>query len=239
LRHCARVICPSQATKRDLLRRYPEYQFKTQTFSEAAYEVIPIDECSAEVSALKRSFGGFLLFIFVAVDWPHKNHKLLIKAAKQLQSMTDRPFKVVFIGHRRSNMLQRLIQEYNVQNLVVDVGNISRKLLVAYYHTATAFLFPSLCEGFGIPLVEAMHCSLPIIASNQSCIPEICGEVACLLPPGSPEPWAREMLRMMENRSYRQKYSRLSSERAAHFTWEQTWRELDSIFAEILDGGGS
>jgi len=234
LRHCARVICPSQATKRDLLRRYPEYQFKTKTFSEAACEVIPIDECSAEVSALKRSFGGFLLFIFIAVDWPHKNHELLIKAAKQLQSMTDRPFKVVFIGHRRSNMLQRMIQEYNVQNLVVDVGNISRKLLVAYYHTATAFLFPSLCEGFGIPLVEAMHCSLPIIASDRSCIPEVCGNCGTLLPPDRPELWARQMLRIMVDERHRQEQVILSLKQSSQFSWERTWNKIDRVFDEIL-----
>ena len=86
------------------------------------------------------------------------------------------------------------------ENIVVDIGSASRAMLAALYRRSTALVFPSLYEGFGIPLVEAMHYGLPIIASNQSCMPEVCGNSAILLSPALPSLWAYEMLRLMTNK---------------------------------------
>ena len=234
LRNCALILCPSQTTLNDLLLNYPEFEPKTKIIPEAPCEMLSQWKCSGEIDNLRRSLVDTALFLFVGVDWPHKNHRLLVQAAVMLRSLTDKPFRIVFAGHRRNNSIAKTIRKYRAGDIVIDIGSISRKKLVAYYSISTAFLFPSLFEGFGIPLVEAMYYGLPIIASNQSSTPEICGKAAILLPPYSAELWAKEMLRMMTDETHRAAYSQLSYENAARFSWRQTWKELDSALALYL-----
>jgi glycosyltransferase involved in cell wall biosynthesis len=107
-------------------------------------------------------------------------------------------------------------------------------MLSALFREATAFLFPSLCEGFGIPLVEAMQFGTPIVASNCSCIPEICGECAVLLSPLAAMDWAVEMERLMTDSAHRDDLSARAAARAKQFTWQRTWREIDAALSETL-----
>jgi glycosyltransferase involved in cell wall biosynthesis len=234
LQNCALILCPSRTTLNDLLLNYPELGPKAKIIPEAPCEMLSQQQCSDEIDNLRRSLADTASFLFVGVDWPHKNHRLLIQAAVTLRSLTDRPFRIIFAGRRRNKSIAQIIRKSQADDVVIDVGSIPRKKLAAYYSISTAFLFPSLFEGFGIPLVEAMHYGLPIIASNQSSTPEICGKAAVLLPPHSAQLWAEEMLRMMTDQIHRAAYSQLSCENAARFSWRQTWKELDSALASYL-----
>lgn len=234
MRNCARIVCPSNVVKKDLIHNYPEFHDKATTCWEAACEMVVREECEKESRTIRKLYGDSALFLYVAADWPHKNHELLIKAAIRLREMTDSPFRVVFVGPRRSNRIQRLIKEQKAVNLVVDIGGIARECLVGYYYAATALVFPSLHEGFGIPLVEAMQCGLPIIASDIASIPEVCGSAAVLLPPVNPNVWAHQMLTMMTWEEHRLKYSKLSLSRARKFTWQRYWAQMDRVLSDAL-----
>jgi glycosyltransferase involved in cell wall biosynthesis len=234
MRHCAAIICPSSVVKDDLIRIYPGFRDKATICWEAAYEMVPRESCKNEIRTIQSLHGTSTLFLYVAVDWPHKNHELLIKAAVSLREMTNYPFKVVFVGSRRSNRIQGLIEEQKAGNLVIDAGGVTQGRLSAYYYAATALVFPSLHEGFGIPLVEAMQCGVPIIASNIASIPEVCGSAAVLLAPDNPNTWAREMFTMMIQNEHRFKYSRMSLERSQVFSWQRCWEKLDKVFSDAL-----
>lgn len=235
LKHVDAILCPSYHTQNDLLSIYPELKQKTRVFPETACEILSEKECADEIKSINTKFASMPLFLFVGVDWPHKNHELLFDAAKKLSIMTKNPFKVIFIGYRRSSCISGMIKERQMQDYVIDVGTVSRRELAAYYFASRALLFPSLYEGFGIPLVEAFHYKLPIVASNQSCIPEICGEAAILLPPDDPDIWARHMYDLLDdNNILYSKYSQLSYLRSSKFSWQKTWKALDHAFEELI-----
>lgn len=237
LGRCAAILCPSATTAEDLVEAYPALSGRVHLFAEAPCQTVAVEQCRQEQAQLEATYGEMPLFLFVGVDWPHKNHRLLIEAAAALRRRTARPFKVVFAGHRRTGAVGAAIREMGMQEMVIDAGTVSRPMLGALYRRAIAFVFPSRSEGFGIPLVEAMQYGLPIIASECPCIPEVCGGGAILLPPDAPELWAEQMLRVMSEPEHRAELAGLASRRASEFTWQRTWREVDNAFAAALADG--
>jgi len=123
----------------------------------------------------RKHLGDKKLLLFVAVDWPHENHQILIAAAKLLLHTKALPFELIFTGHRRTGLLSRLIQESGVGHVVKDLGTQTTSTVAAHYAALTIVLFPSKCEGFGIPLVEAMQYGKPIRAGTHKCIQEVGG----------------------------------------------------------------
>jgi len=234
LKHTDAILCPSDNTRRDLLNFYPDLGFKTRVFPETACEILPENECADEIKAIESKFNGVPIFLFVGVDWPHKNHELLVAAAQKLLNMTNKKFKMIFLGNRRTSRICDIIKEKQMCDYIIDVGAVSTRELAAYYYTSRALLFPSLCEGFGIPLVEAMYYKLPIVASNHSCIPEICGDAAILLSPDNPDLWAKYMCAFLDGDIQHAKYSQLSHLRSSEFTWKKTWNTLDGVFEELF-----
>jgi glycosyltransferase involved in cell wall biosynthesis len=228
------ILCPSRTTADDLLTAYPTLRDRTRTFAEAPSGIDAKDDCEVEREQVRANYGSVPIFLFVGVDWPHKNHRLLIEAALALRARTSQSFKLLFVGHRRTNILRDEIARRHASACVYDLGPVSTKMLSALFREATAFLFPSLCEGFGIPLVEAMQFGTPIVASNCSCIPEICGECAVLLSPLAAMDWAVEMERLMTDSAHRDDLSARAAARAKQFTWQRTWREIDAALSETL-----
>lgn len=229
LARCAAIACPSSATRDDLLADYPDLAGRTRVTPLAASPGPASQACQALRRELRRRLGPARLFLYVAVDWPHKNHQLLVQAAGLAASLTPEPFEVVFVGHRRGGRLGRIIRRAGLGRIVTDVGGVSREMLGAYYGEADALLFPSRVEGFGLPLVEAMQAGLPIVASDRSSIPEVCGSCAVLLSPDEPEAWAREMLRLLGDGDHRRELAQRSRQRAEAFSWPRTWQALDDL----------
>jgi len=230
------ILCPSLASAGDLVAAYPALESKVRLFHESPCEVVPEGDCAAELRQVDETYGGAPLFLFVAVDWPHKNHRLLIEAAVALRGMTDRPFRTVFVGRRRGSAVAEAVRAAGAGDVVSELGGVSRAMLAALYRRATALVYPSLHEGFGIPLVEAMRYGVPIVASDRPCIPEVCGGAAALLPPNSPDVWAMEMHRLMNDPEHREFLADLSRRRAGAFSWAGTWRGVDDALDAALAG---
>ncbi len=103
---------PAGAMKIDrLVSKARVGQRRLSACREAACEVVASEHCESEIRAIRSAHGTAHLFLYVAADWPHKNHELLVDAALDLRKRTVHPFKLVLVGPRRSRRLQRLIQE--------------------------------------------------------------------------------------------------------------------------------
>lgn len=228
------VLCPSEATANDLLAIYPALEPRVRLFTESPCEVVPEHACAAEIRQIDKTYGGVPLFLYVAVDWPHKNHELLIDAALALRGMTRRPFRVLFVGRRRGSRVADAVRRKHAEDVVGEIGGVTRAMLGALYRRATALVYPSLHEGFGIPLVEAMTYGLPIIASNRPCMPEVCGHAGVLLPPAAPRLWAEEMHAMIIDPARRAGLADLSRDRAGTFGWARTWQGVDDALDAAL-----
>ena len=105
--------------------------------------------------------------------------------------------------------------------------------LRALYSACTMFVFPSLYEGFGMPVLEAMACGAPVICSNTSALPEVAGKAAILVEPTSVEAISAAMAKVLSNKEVRDELRREGLARAKTFTWERAARELLGVYAGL------
>jgi glycosyltransferase involved in cell wall biosynthesis len=231
---CAGVLCPSHTTEADLLADYPELRGLTSVFSEAPSELADASDCTVELSVLDREFGPGPFLLSVGLDWPNKNHELLLAVANKLISRRGSAApRIIFVGGRRSDRLQRAIKRSGLAGVALDIGPVSREMLCAFYYRSLALLFPSKYEGFGIPLVEAMHCGLPIVASDRGSIPEVVNGAGELLSADDPAQWVTVIERLLDEPAYRIALGNRARSRAANYTWKRTWSELDAVFDRL------
>ena len=232
---CAALLCPSRHTREEVIGAYPVMAERTFTFAEAPSEVLDAARCEEELDVVARRFGDRPFLLNVGLDWPHKNHELLLRMAAELGARQPEGSPViVLVGHRRGTRLQRAIAAANLADRVVDVGRVSRPMLTAFYRRAAALLFPSKHEGFGLPLVEAMHYGLPILASDRSCIPEIVDGSGELLPADDHLAWANAVEALLGASSYRADLIARSRRGRERYTWPRTWSRLDEVFDRVL-----
>lgn len=118
---------------------------------------------------------------------------------------------------------------------VVRLGPVSEKQLRALYHSAIALAYPSLYEGFGLPLVEAMACGTPVLASNTASMPEVLGDAGILVDPADGQAWARAIIDVVNNEHTRGRLRTTGLRRAADFTWERTARLTLEVYRRILE----
>lgn len=167
-------------------------------------------------SPAPRERQPFLLY--PANRWLHKNHGRLFKAfALVRRERPDLRLVLTGTGHERKPLPPG----------VETRGHISPDELVELYRTASALVYPSLYEGFGIPAVEAMACGCPIAVSRVASLPEVCGGAAVYFDPASAEDIARGIEEVLERPPSG------GIERAAHFTWDDCARRHDAVYREL------
>jgi alpha-1,3-rhamnosyl/mannosyltransferase len=119
-------------------------------------------------------------------------------------------------------------------DLIVRLGPIAERPLLALYRSAVALVYPSLYEGFGFPVLEAMAAGAPVIASRAASVPEVLGDAGILLDPRDPSVWAEVIVRVMTNDDERAKMVAAGRTRAAAFTWERTARATVDVYERAL-----
>ncbi len=159
---------------------------------------------------------------------PHKNVVRLVNAFAQAD--IDRNHRLL-IATETTSELQSLIKSLDIQNRVIFTGFIDENDLPAYYRGAKAFAFPSLYEGFGLPILEAMACGTPVITSNVTAMPEVAGEAAILVDPYSISSITRGIERIINDADLQQTFCSKGLKRVKLFTWDKT----AAVVKEVLD----
>jgi glycosyltransferase involved in cell wall biosynthesis len=118
--------------------------------------------------------------------------------------------------------------------LVTFTGPVDEAMLLALYRSAAALVYPSRYEGFGLPLLEAMSCGLPVIAAATSSIPEVTGSGAVLLDPDDEAGWADAIERVCFDAGHAQALAARGLARAAHYSWDRTARETAAVYRKLL-----
>ena len=113
---------------------------------------------------------------------------------------------------------------------------VSDQDLVSFYNAADVFAFPSLYEGFGLPVLEAMACGTPVVASNAASLPEVVGDAGLLADPHSSEALAKTIASVLEDSELAAELSRRGLERARQFTWERTARGTLAVYHSLIEG---
>jgi glycosyltransferase involved in cell wall biosynthesis len=127
----------------------------------------------------------------------------------------------------------------NIGKEIVFTGFVPNEFLPFLFNGASAFIYPSLYEGFGLPVLEAMACGVPVVTTNVSSLPEVAGDAAVLLNPYSVDELADGIWRILSNEDLRDGCIKKGIERARSFTWERCAIETLKVFSEVYDGNVS
>jgi len=171
--------------------------------------------------------------LFVGGLSPLKNFSNLLHAYHRLQA--DIPHPLVVVGFNRwkfSNDLH-LVDQLGLRERVRFIGFIPDDDIPALYNLADVFAFPSLYEGFGIPILEAMACGCPVVTAKTGCGPEVAGEAALLVDPYSPEDIAKALYTVVTDGELRQHLKELGLQRAAQFSWQQCAQQTLDLFQSL------
>ena len=166
---------------------------------------------------------------------PQKNTLRLIEAYSQLRKRRVK-HKLVLVGRKLSpySDVQQLIQRLELENEVIVTEYVSDEKLPAIYAGADLFVFPSFFEGFGIPVLEAMACGLPVVLSNVASLPEAGGEAGYYVDPYSVDEIAEAMHNVLTQPALRESLSRKSQAHAKNFSWERVARETMQIYQNAV-----
>jgi glycosyltransferase involved in cell wall biosynthesis len=167
---------------------------------------------------------------------PRKNVMSLLKAFRLLRAEGRIKESMVIVGKAGwlSDEIPEFIRRSGLSDRVHLAGYVDREDLPAIYSSARLFVYPSLCEGFGLPPLEAMACGTPVIASNVSAMPEILGSAAELVAPDDVRGLAARIVAMIEDDTLCQRRRRDGLARAAIYRWDRAAREMLKVYDEAI-----
>jgi len=233
------VIAVSEHTKRDLMKvlAIPERQIQV-VYGGVDPRYRPIHD-RGEINRVTRKYGlsGSGYILHVGTLQPRKNLVRLIEAyAMMLDRCGDRTPPLVLVGGRGwlYEEIFQSVERLGLQRQVIFTGFVDREDLPALFNGALFFVYPSLYEGFGIPVLEAMACGVPVIASNVSSLPEIMGEAGVLVDPTDTEGLAGALITLLDAPEQRRRQRAAGLARAALFSWERAARETLEVYESVV-----
>jgi glycosyltransferase involved in cell wall biosynthesis len=219
------IFVPSKYWKTELVEKYKISDRKI---------VVTYEGVGSEIKKLseKKNFGLKKPYVVYTGNlYPHKNIPVLLSAIKLLGGEVSLALvgaRSVFTDRAREMILRMQVSEY-----VHLLGRLSDKDLSLLYSQASAFVFPSLIEGFGLPGLEAMAVGLPVIAAAASCLPEVYGQAAVYFDPKSPQDLSEKIFRVVFDNQLNKTLSKLGLEKVKQYSWAkmaaETWKIYQSV----------
>jgi len=234
LRQASRLIAVSRATASDLTRLPGIDAERVRVIYEAAAPGL-----APAIPEQIRSLSHRLdlpetFFLFLGALEPRKNVVTLVRALAELYAEGDHRAKLVIAGAEgwRNDEVFAEVTKRGLERDIRFAGYIPAEDLPALYGAATAFVYPSLFEGFGLPPLEAMACGTPVICSNTSSLPEVVGDAAITVDPLATSDLAAALRAVLDDTDLRARLRHAGLQRAALFSWERTARETLEVYRE-------
>ena len=228
-----RIIAISEATKKDLVELLHIPQQKISVVHSGVDTFFkPLSE-----GEIKKDLQRFNLkkpyLLFVGTLEPRKNLPFLISALGALLNESD--MQLILVGKRgwQYEEIFSTIKENGLQDYVLELGYVSQEEKRALYNAAEMFVYPSMYEGFGMPVLEAMACGCPVISADTSSLPEVVGDAGLLLPLDSTD-WAVTVKETLNNASVLKNMREKGLSHASKFTWAKTAQSIARIFDEVM-----
>lgn len=231
------VITDSQNSKEDLLNHVgiPGDNISVIPLAaDPAYELSAGDGGREEGTAASK-FGfdeGYLLFVG-AVE-PSKNIDTLLEAYEQLL-LRGHPLRMVIVGVKDPNYLAVLRSKHEqLMREVIFLESVGKADLRTLYREALVFVYPSIYEGFGLPVLEAMKCGTPVVTSNVSSLPEVAGDAALLTDPFNKIELANNISALLEDEKLRSHMIARGLERAGCFSWRRCAEQTVDVYHKVM-----
>ena len=235
-RRSDRILTVSEASKRDILHFFnvpPDKIVVVYNAIDEHFWVTPSREAVDRVRERYQLDHPFVLY--VGNIKPHKNLVRLIEAFAELRKSEDEDLKLLIIGDEISRLpaLRRAVHQHKLHKHVRFLGYLSDDTLAILYRLASAFVFPSLYEGFGLPPLEAMASGTPVVTSNQSSMPEVTGDAAVLVDPYDVDSIVEGMRRVLDDPACAAALGKKGQERARAFSWERSVEQIRQVYQDV------
>ncbi len=241
-KHCIKkatwVIFPSNSMKKYIVEEMPDISSKSSVVHYGISDVFFSDKSSiSHMNNVLNVSDRYILY--VSSFAPHKNHARLLMAYTKVKKKCP-DIKLVLVGGTYGKQdvkpgelnpegtIREMILKYGIGKDVILTGNLEQECLPSIYRSAELFIFPSLTESFGHPLVEAMASGLPVLASNLGVSREICGDAAIYFDPYNIEDMAEKICDMLES-DKKDSLRRKSINRAQMFSWDKAIKDIVEI----------
>jgi len=221
LKRADRIIVPSDFTRMEILKLFPGLEARVRrVYQGVSQEHFFPDPAAADKVRRELSLPDSFL-LHVGDVHKRRNLPLAAEVAKQAG------IPLVLVG-------KALQGGEEFEKWPLRFAGLGPDQLRGIYSAAVALIYPSLYEGFGLPILEAMACGLPVVAANSACIPEVCGGAGIVVEPDVPS--LCDAVRRV--REEHERYREAGLARASQFSWETTARETERVYAEVVPGLG-
>lgn len=238
------IVTVSEASRKGIAEEFGIPQWRIPVIPEAADPRFrPIED----PDVIRRTLAKWGLvpgrvLLYVGGISPHKNLQALLEVFAALRkNPAFGDCRLVLAGDYQSDVfyssyqsLERRVRQLGLDGAVVFTGYVTDAELVHLYNGATCLVFPSLCEGFGLPVLEAMACGTPVVASRNGSVPEVLGSAGVLWDPARPTELRAALERLLSNPDLRASLRRQGLERAGEFSWEKSARRARELFSELM-----
>lgn len=235
IRRCKLVVAVSEATKRDIVQYLGCSPEKVKVIHNG-FDAEFFNVKNANGDEIWKHYGVRNYILAVGPTYPHKNFEVLLRAYALLSDAVKEKYPLVIAGGMRKYIatLKEIIDEYQLTRYVRFLGYVPTVQMPQLYGSARMLVFPSLYEGFGFPILEAMACGCPVIASNVSSIPEVCGDSALMFDPANETELVGLMLKLIGSDGSREDLIEKGLQRAAKFSWDETGRKWIELLESII-----
>lgn len=231
-RRAAAVICPSEATAKDVVKHYGVARERITVIPEApAHQFV-----EAAQGERDRNNGSPAYVLSVVSLSTHKNVETLVRAFARARASYGFPHELCIVGMPGTG--SRRIRRFLAHAVPSDVpvrymGYLEESALAKMYREAALLAYIPWVEGFGLPPLEAMALGVPVVASNVSSLPEVCGSAALLVPPGDVDAVAEAIGRVLTDETVAKRLSDAGRCHAGKFSWAQVARETRALYQRV------
>jgi len=227
------IVSISEFSLRHFLRVFPHFPHNriSVLYGGSRFSIMEDIQGSNERLLFKKK----QFWLNVSTLEPRKNHLTLLKGYSLLQKQYGNTFPLVLVGMKGWHVsVEKMIAELGLDSYVEILGYVDDSTLRWLYQNCFAFVFPSLFEGFGLPVLEAMSMGVPVIVSATSSLPEIVGNNGMLVDPNSTEEICDAMHKLQTSEDLYHSQRQFMSERAERFSWQKAARRLLEIYEFVL-----
>jgi len=237
VRFAARIITGTEFARDSILRAYGLSADRVTVIADAANPFFRAANRAYAVRGVEERFGIRAPFVLTVGDLqPRKNHIGLIHAfGRLLAQYPELPHHLVLAGKDtwHGERVREAARQSGVADRIHLTGFVSDIDLLQLYNACDCFAFPSLYEGFGLPVLEAMACGRAVVCSDTSSIPEVAGNAAVLFDPAREQDITSALSKVLLNPDLRTRLERMGQAQAAHFTWSKTAEATLELYREV------
>jgi glycosyltransferase involved in cell wall biosynthesis len=233
------IIAPSHFSKERLLLHEKGFQGKIEVVYQGRKTIREDAQLSDAAKCILKDLNGQSYLLHVGVLEKRKNLAFLIRVVHEIRKTHD--VKLLLVGRPNPKIFNNsekeilsTISELNMKEHVVFAGYVPDEDLPVFYKQAKLYVFPSIYEGFGIPILEAFHYQVPVAVANNTCLPEIGGDAVSCFDPFDLEHAKNCIVKLIKDGGLRDKQIQLGNQLSHSFSWDNSAKEIVKIAVEVV-----